>query len=445
MITHEYEPRGACLAVFGIRGGEVLLSGPAGTGKSRACLEKLHALMLKNPGARALIVRKTAESLSTTALQTWRKLVVKEALETGLVTFYGGSKEEAAQYRYTNGSAVLIGGMNKSTRIMSSEYDVIYVQEAIELTPDDWEALTTRLRNGVISFQQLLADTNPATPTHWLKQRCNDGATLLLESRHSDNPRYVNADGTPTVEGAAYLARLDTLTGVRKLRLRDGKWVAAEGLIYEQFDPAVHLLSADYPIGPDWARYWAVDFGYRNPFVLQWWAEDPDGNLHLYREIYHTGRLVEDHARHALSIVHGGTCDHSAKDPHAACTWQEPRPRAIVCDHDAEGRATLEKYLAMATVPADKRVTEGVQMVQGRYVKGSIRILDGAVVERDPALDEAKRPLCTAEEIPGYVWDVTGGRKIREQPVKEDDHGMDAKRYLVVHRETRGVTRVRFG
>jgi hypothetical protein len=42
----------------------------------------------------------------------------------------------------------MIGGMDKPTKIMSSEYDFIYVQEAIELTETDWENLTTRLRNG---------------------------------------------------------------------------------------------------------------------------------------------------------------------------------------------------------------------------------------------------------------------------------------------------------
>jgi predicted transcriptional regulator len=46
-----------------------------------------------------------------------------------------------------------------------------------------------------------------------------------------------------------------------------------------------------------------VDFGYTNPFVMQWWAEDPDGRLYLYREIYRTRRLVEDHAkRHAIAL-----------------------------------------------------------------------------------------------------------------------------------------------
>jgi phage terminase large subunit len=115
--------------------------------------------------------------------------------------------------------------MDKSTKIMSSEYDMIYVQEATELTEEDWESLTTRLRNGIMPYQQLMADCNPSHPQHWLKLRCDRGATLLLESRHEDNPSI-----TP-----AYIAKLDALTGVMKLRLRYGRWAAAEGMVYESW------------------------------------------------------------------------------------------------------------------------------------------------------------------------------------------------------------------
>lgn len=110
---------------------------------------------------------------------------------------------------------------------------MIYVQEATKLFEEDWEALTTRLRNGVMSYQQLIAECNPSAPTHWLKRRSDRGDVLMLESRHEDNPAC-----TP-----AYLATLDKLTGVRKLRLRYGKWAAAEGLVYEDWNRDIHLVS----------------------------------------------------------------------------------------------------------------------------------------------------------------------------------------------------------
>lgn len=433
---HRYRPWGSALELFRSRAPEVLLSGPAGTGKSRAALEKLHALMLKNPGARGLMVRKTAVSLTSSGLVTFREHVAKEAIESGEVKFYGGSPQEAASYRYGNGSTITIGGLDKATRIMSTEYDAIYVQEATELTEDDWEALTTRLRHGVISFQQLLADCNPDAPHHWLRQRCERGTTHLIYCRHEDNPRLYDAHtGTWTPPGAEYLRRLEALTGVRYDRLRLGNWVAAEGLIYDTFDPAVHLHP---PIGLpplDWPRYWVIDFGFNNPFVCQFWAEDPDGRLYLYRELYRTGEIVADHAKQILAIVKKG-------DGHKS----DVVARVIITDHDAEGRATLERELGRGTTAAKKDVLEGIEAVKVRLKvagdgKPRLFLCRDALAGRDQSLADAKKPLCTTDEILEYVWD---DKAKKEQPLKRGDHGMDCMRYLVAQIDLVGRPRVRF-
>lgn len=439
-LKHEFTPRGTAAEIFRRRDAEVLISGPAGTGKSRACLEKVHFMCLKNPGMRALIVRKTLASLASTGLETWRRYVVAESLQVGDVDFYGGSAQEPAQYRYVrNGSVVVIGGMDKATKIMSSEYDIVFVQEATELTETDWELLTTRLRNNAVSFQQLLADCNPDIPTHWLKQRANRGQTVLLNARHEDNPTLFHDDGQLTDSGAVYISKLDNLTGVRKERLRHGRWVAAEGLIYEDYDPTVHhKIIADPP--HSWKRFWVVDFGYTNPFVLQCWAEDPDGRLYLYREIYHTKRLVEDHAKHILKIVRK-----------LDGTWKEPKPTAIICDHDAEDRATLERHLGMGTVAAQKSVSDGIQVVQARLriqKDGKPRIFfsPNALVERDQDLEDSKRPIRTIDELPGYIWDRTASSSVnkglKETPLKKDDHGVDCVRYICAYRDLRSRPRV---
>lgn len=430
MTEHRYEPRGACRELFHCRAGELLLAGPAGTGKSRACLEKMHMMALVNPRFRGLLVRQTAVSLAASAMVTYETYVAPESMRYGHVTWFGGSQREAPGYRYSNGSSLSVGGLDKPSKIMSTEYDAIYVQEATELIVDGWEALTTRLRNGSISFQQLMADCNPSYPTHFLYQRCNDGQTVLLESRHEDNPRLFNPDGTLTEEGRNYIGRLDKLTGVRKDRLRYGRWAAAEGTVYEGYDTAVNLID-HMPAGWErWPRYWSIDWGFTNPLVVQFWAEDPDGRLYLYREIYHTERLVEDVAKQVMNIVAPGG------------RWIEPQPQAIVCDHDAEDRYTFERHTGLGTTPARKDVGTGIQAVQTRFRPAGdgrprIYILRGALVRRDESLVAARRPVCTEQEIPGYVWKKgLDGKPVPEEPVKENDHGCDAMRYLVVHRDS---------
>lgn len=438
VIERRYRPRGVCRTLFEDRRGEVLLSGPAGTGKSRACLEKLHLLALKYPGMRGLMVRKTATSLTSTVLVEWRTNVIDKALLSGEVHWYNGSAQEPAQYRYRNGSRIVVGGMDKATRIMSSQYDVAYVNEALELTENDWESITTRLRNGIMPYQQIIADTNPDSEYHWLYLRAQSNQTTMYNCRHEENPLFFNEDGELTPAGRSYIGRLDALTGVRKLRYRDGLWVSAEGTIYEWYDPAVHLIDR-FDIPQEWPRYWSIDFGYTNPFVCQMWAEDPDGRLYLYREFYRSQRLVEDHARQILATVttEGGL-------------WCEPKPARIICDHDAEDRATLTRHLGLATTAAKKTVSDGIQATQSRYKilpdgKPRIFFMRDSLVERDPGLAHAKKPTCTVEEIPGYVWSpAADGKPNKEEPLKKDDHGCDAMRYVVAERDLQPQYRVRW-
>src|SRR5262245_49043147 len=58
---------------FNSRAEEVLQAGPAGTGKTLANLLRVYWVCRKYPGARALIVRKTRESLTESVLVTWER------------------------------------------------------------------------------------------------------------------------------------------------------------------------------------------------------------------------------------------------------------------------------------------------------------------------------------------------------------------------------------
>ena len=384
----------------------MLIEGPAGTGKSRAALEKMHAAAGKFSGMRGAILRKIRKSLTQSAMVTLEEKVMAPADDVQW-------RSLQQEYRYPTGSVLVVGGLDDPQKIMSSEYDLIYVQEATESTEHDWEMLGTRLRNGVMPYQQLLADCNPDAPSHWLNQRCNRGQTTRLLSRHEDNPSI----------SQEYLETLRALTGVRRARLYEGRWAQSEGTVHEGWDGSEHLIER-FDIPEQWTRYWSVDFGFTNPFVWQAWAEDGDGRLYRYRETYSTQTLVEDHARMIRDL-----------------TANEPRPRAIVCDHDAQGRATLERHLGVSTRPAEKRIMDGLQAVDARLRaagdgKPRLFLLRDSLVERDRRLEEAKKPRCTEEEMDSYVWrEARTG--LKEEPLKQDDHGNDALRYMVAHLDLR--------
>src|SRR2546421_6318168 len=101
-----YEPVGAARDMFHSREPEVLLSGPAGTGKSRACLQKLDACARKHPGMRGLICRNYRVNLTEAALVTFEEHV----LPPGSRIAAGASRAGRRLYRYPNGSEIVVAG-----------------------------------------------------------------------------------------------------------------------------------------------------------------------------------------------------------------------------------------------------------------------------------------------------------------------------------------------
>jgi phage terminase large subunit len=283
-----YQPHGAALQLFKSRAREVLLAGPAGTGKSRACLEKLNLIAMQKP-IRAAIVRKTRKSLTQSAMATFENKVLPRPNQ---VRFHEGDQE----YRYPSGARIMVAGLDDPEKIGSTEFDCVYVQEATELEEDDWAMLLRGLRNGVLSYQQLIADCNPGPPDHWLKQRCNAGECELVESRHEDNPLLWQG-GQWTAFGETYIAGLDSLRGYLKQRLRLGEWVAAEGMYFTEWDPSVHVVPR-FEIPDEWPRWLAVDYGFAVPFCCLWFAREPETkHIFVYRELYAAGLRDEQQAQ----------------------------------------------------------------------------------------------------------------------------------------------------
>lgn len=395
----------------------VLLTGSAGGGKSRLAAEKMHGFCLRYPDTMALMLRKIRQSMTnSTVLFMERTIVGRDSR----IRHYPSK----LRFEYTNGSILAYGGMaNEEQREQvrsigaAGGVDIAWMEEATGFTETDFNEVLARMRGTAASWRQVILSTNPDVPTHWIHQRLIvGGGAKVYYSGALDNPN----------NPPEYLETLKSLTGVLGLRLRDGKWVQAEGAVYDTFDSAIHVVEP-FDIPEEWRRFRAVDFGFTNPFVCQWWAIDDDGRMYLYREIYRTQRLVEDHARDIVALSQG------------------ERIETTVCDHDAEDQATLRRH-GVPTRPAYKAVSMGIQAVQKRLRKAGdgkprLFVVRGALVEPDRSLQAVKKPTCTIEEFPAYAWaEGKDGKPMKEEPIKEYDHGMDTTRYAVMYMDrARGV------
>lgn len=437
---------------------QILMSGTVGAGKSKIGCEKGYMLNTKYPGNRGLIVRKAFFDVrSSTINQTLLEDVIPES---HIVDHNKGEHviEHLTGERDRTGDPVtseihyhgLDSGRSSSDdlpkKIMSHEFGWIFVDEGTELSDDEWAGLLTRLRyDGAqqmgdyypVPVQQIFTATNPAPPSHWMYEKfMRDGGevgTSVYRMSLHENPGV----------SKQYRQRMENqLSGIHYQRLVEGEWVGAQGMVYSEYDPLEHLvhpkdLPGDWTIRreSEWANtgeksYWAVpprnwrvyraiDFGYTNPFVCQWWARSPDDTFVLFRELYRSQTIIEDLAEEIKNM-----------------TPEEHSVKKTVADHDAEGQETLNRH-GVSTVDAKKDVLDGINAVKSRLKfddrgRSDIYFMEGARVHKpDPDRHMEGQTLKTVDEISGYVWDEDATDRGEEEPVKKDDHGMDAMRYLV--------------
>lgn len=413
------------------------LVGAAGTGKTLAWCKLVNALLWKYPQSRGLMVRKVRKDLTQSAMVTFERDVL--GLDNPICS--NQQRDNRTSYRYPNGSELVVAGLDRPGAALSAEYDFIYMVEAVEFDENDFETLDSRKRNFYAPTQMIFGDTNPAHPQHWLKQAGDAGRVRLLNSYHKDNPKYWDAEtGEWTREGLIYvMGTLANLSGLRKQRYYDGIWAQAEGIIYEEWREDVHVVDAarlrDWGIFDDNDHLRpenlktviaGVDWGYTNPGVIQVWAVDKDGRMILIHEVYRTRQLIDWWVM-------------QAKDLHAAYNI-----RQFACDPSEPSFIETFKRAGLLAAGADNAVTPGIQAVQSRLKvqddgRARLYVYRGASSEQDEELERAKKPTSVREEFPGYVW---ANKAKKEEPVKEDDHGLDTLRYSVMAvnkpREMRG-------
>ncbi len=391
----------------------ILFDGGSRSGKTALITEYLVKRAFQFPGSKQLVARKCRAHAKTSL---WSN-TLKSYLASNIPRLFYKTQETELSIVFYNGSQIVIGGLDDAERtekILGNEYITVFLNEATQLSWETVQMAITRLAQRATDAQgrravpKLILDCNPRGPRHWLHYigvRHVDPAT---EEPLPDAERwgrlnwsaYDNKENLPP----EYLAALESLPELMKDRMLNGVWRSNEGAVYSEFDEDVHVVEP-FAIPKEWRRLRALDLGYTNPFVCLWGAVDGDGRLYVYREHYKAGMRTTEHAREILRLSEGESYGVS------------------VCDHDASERAELDAC-GIRTEPAFKEVLSGIQAVKSRLaVQGDGR----------PRLYLFKNLKSCLSEIYDYRWEARRDTaNAKEEPVKLNDHAMDALRYMVM-------------
>jgi hypothetical protein len=409
-----FAPRGAVKELWRTRHPETIIAGPAETGKTYGCLQWLDALMWKYPGAQAAIVRKTYNSAIASVVQTYERKVLGPGSP---VKPYGGDRPQ--WYDYPNGARVWVGGMDNPGKVLSSERDIIYANQAEELSVDDWETLRTRAtgRAGNMPYARSVGDCNPGPPNHWILARERAGTLRVLHSRHEDNPTLYDEAGHLTAQGVTTMAVLDGLTGVRHQRLRSGLWVSAEGTVYQLLD--AHL--GDDLFQPGKPTQLAVDPSNGSGPYAALVIQQVGPRVMVVAEFYRVGGMDEDLRDWLLASPY-----------YAQLT-------AAICDPAKPD--TIKRLGAMLKVPV--RAKEGRKDITAQIAAvKSLMVVDPVTKAAPLAVDRGRCPMLL-DEFSQYVWRkpaaVVADRNAPEEPEDAHNHCLDALAYWVTTKALTGT------
>jgi len=245
---------------------------------------------------------------------------------------------------------------------------------------------------------RIIIDTNPENPAHSVKKDYIDKDGQILKSGRLNIRAFHFSLFDNVFLDPEYVESIVASTPTGMFTDRDiyGHWVAAEGVIYKDFDQNRHYISREDFKEVNIVKHFAgVDWGYEHHGSIVVMGKADDGKVYLIEEHAAQHQEIDDWVRIAKDI----------KDRYGNINFycDTARPEHVV-------RFRRERIRA---INADKAVISGIEEVASLFKTDRLFVVSDNVTR-------------FKEEIFLYVWNENTG-----EPVKKWDDVLDAVRYAI--------------
>lgn len=196
---------------------------------------------------------------------------------------------------------------------MSAEFTHIGWDELVQFMEEQWSQINTRLRTDdpvLARMRRVRAMSNPLmrktdkdaflqNDPHWVRRYFVEPAP---EGRKVLRRTETRRDGTVVAKTRMYIPAtlfdnpnkefvreyeatlLHAKPHIRKALLY-GDWYVSAGSFYaDEWDPSIHVVRP-FTIPSDWPMFRSMDWGFKSPGTVGWFAIDEDDNLYLVKEL----------------------------------------------------------------------------------------------------------------------------------------------------------------
>lgn len=355
---------------------KVFLLGGAGSGKSWSIAQ--HILLnklLKEQDIRILVVRKTLPSLRASAYQLMLDLVSEYKIPVRL-----NKSDMTMKY---NNNILMFKSIDDPEKIKSLEINYVWVEEATDINQDDYLQLNLRTRRKTKDVNnQLYFSFNPIDEQNYLYDIVETPSDDVIVSRSSykDNPfldkAYIDQ-----------LLGLESIDSTYHKIYTLGEWATPTNIIYSNFD-----IVSELPDNFDETIY-GLDFGYNNNTALIE-INIKDEVIYERQLIYESKLTNSDLIEKLQGII-------------------KEKNRCIYADCAEPNRIEEIQRAGFNVYPSDKSVKDGIDAVKRKEIH---------IHKASDDLIKEKR---------GYKWKEDKDSNVLDEPVKFNDHLMDAERYAI--------------
>jgi len=355
------------------KGRYVNLYGGRSSGKSVFAGQKLITRTLYERKHLFLLVRKVHKTIKGSQLKLLKEYIYHYNL-SGYFKFYEN------EIRCVNGNGFICAGLDDPEKLKSMQgITGFWIEEATELSEEDFRNVDAVMRGNLPNYKQGILTYNPINHLHWLnKVKLEDAITV--RSTYKDN-KFTDAD---------YINMLESLKEKNPDLYKVwtmGEWGVKLDLIYVPFQK----LDA-FPETFDETIY-GLDFGYNNPSVLIE-INIKDGDYYLREKLYQTKLTNSD----LISELEKLKIKSNAE---------------IYCDSAEPQRIEELSRADYNAMPSNKSVKDGIDFLKAQKIYSSY---DNEHLN---------------DEVNTYCWKKNKDGNLIDEPIKFNDHCLDAARYAI--------------
>jgi phage terminase large subunit len=376
------------------------------TGKSVFAINHTLIEAMKRPGRYWIVAPTYRQAKNIYWLEVIPQSIPKEVIQK--------KNEQESTVHLINGSVIELKGADNQDSLRGAGIKGLILDEYAFMSPTVWETI---LRPTLVdSGGWAVFISTPKGFNHFydlVEYASNHDNYLYSHATSYDNPHIPNNEVDDLK--ADYLAKgredefyQEYMAEFRKMT----------GLVYKQFDRKIHVV--DPKEVPEYGSHiLGIDFGYTNPLAAVFVLVDKDDNWWIYDEVYDK-ELVTEQAVNIIQTKMGTN-----------------RFTSIIGDSAAAQEISNYNNAGLPVKPCNK--TKDSIMSGIRTISDKLKVLEGT---GKPKLFISSNCKNIIFEFEAYHYpEEREDRNASEMPIKENDHALDALRYLAlsVHNTNRAT------